>query len=241
MKLTAIKVYQVDLPLVEGRYAWSEGKYVDVFDSTVVELITDDGLTGNGEVCPLGPFYLPAFGPGARAGIGELAPSILGEDPSQIARMNAIMDKALLGHPYVKSAIDMACWDLLGKSSNRPVASLMGGVLGKHVDLYRAISQAAPDAMAQNIDGYRKEGYRKFQLKVGGDPFEDIERIKAAASLLSQNEILVADANTGWRVDDALRVANAVKDLNVYIEQPCKTYEHCRDRSQENCASFYPR
>ena len=70
MKISAIRVYQVDLPLVEGRYSWSEGKYVEVFDSTVVELLTDDGRSGFGEVCPLGPFYLPAFGPGARAGIG---------------------------------------------------------------------------------------------------------------------------------------------------------------------------
>ena len=73
MKITTIRVYQVDLPLVEGRYSWSEGKYVEVFDSTVVELVTDEGLSGYGEVCPLGPFYLPAFGPGARAGIGELS------------------------------------------------------------------------------------------------------------------------------------------------------------------------
>ena len=71
MKISSIRVFQVDLPLVEGRYSWSEGKYVEVFDSTVVELVTDDGLSGYGEVCPLGPFYLPAFGAGARAGIAE--------------------------------------------------------------------------------------------------------------------------------------------------------------------------
>ena len=56
MKISAIRVYQVDLPLVEGRYSWSEGKFVEVFDSTVVELLTDDGNVGYGEVCPLGPF-----------------------------------------------------------------------------------------------------------------------------------------------------------------------------------------
>ena len=119
MKISAIRVYQVDLPLVEGRYSWSEGKYVEVFDSTVVELITDEGLSGYGEVCPLGPFYLPAFGPGARAGIGELAPTLIGEDPTAIGPINQLMDRALLGHPYVKSAIDMACWDLLGKVTGK--------------------------------------------------------------------------------------------------------------------------
>ena len=78
MKIAAISVYQVDLPLKEGRYSWADGKYVEVFDSTVVEIETDSGLQGAGEVCPLGPFYLPAFGPGARAGIAELAPHLIG-------------------------------------------------------------------------------------------------------------------------------------------------------------------
>ena len=125
MKITAIHVYQVDLPLVEGRYTWSDGRHVDVFDSTVVEIETDTELRGYGEVCPLGPFYLPAFGAGARAGIGELAPHLLGLDPTGIGPLNSIMDSALLGHPYVKSAIDMACWDLLGKSCGRPVCDLL--------------------------------------------------------------------------------------------------------------------
>ena len=62
MKINGINLYQVDLPLKEGRYSWSEGKYVDVFDCTVIEIQTDSGLTGYGEVCPLGPFYIPAHG-----------------------------------------------------------------------------------------------------------------------------------------------------------------------------------
>jgi L-alanine-DL-glutamate epimerase-like enolase superfamily enzyme len=220
-------VYQVDLPLIEGRYSWSEGKYVEVFDSTVVELITDNGLYGYGEVCPLGPFYLPAYGKGARAGIGELAATLIDQDPTAIGPINQRMDKALLGHPYVKSAIDMACWDLLGKSTGRSVCDLLGGRFGDKVALYRAISQRPTAEMAENVAAYRADGYTKFQLKVGGDPQDDINRIRAVADVLSDGETLVADANTGWRVDDALRVANAVADLDVYIEQPCRSYEHC--------------
>jgi len=221
-------VYQVDLPLVEGRYTWSDGRSVEVFDSTVVELVTDGDLAGYGEVCPLGPFYLPAFGAGARAGIGELARHLIGLDPCNLRRVNDVMDVALLGHPYVKTAIDMACWDLLGKSCNRPVCDLLGGRQGESVELYRAISQRPPDEMAENVAKYRDEGYRKFQLKVGGAAGADIARIRAAAAVLQSGETLVADANTGWRVDDAARVVNAVADVDVYIEQPCLTYDHCR-------------
>jgi len=227
VKIAAIRVYQVDLPLVEGRYSWSEGKFVEVFDSTVVELVTDDGRFGYGEVCPLGPFYLPAFGPGARAGIAELAPNLLGHNPTAIGPVNLLMDRALLGHPYIKSAIDMACWDLLGKEAGKPVCDLMGGKFGDSVALYRAISQRPADEMAENVAAHRADGYTKFQLKVGGRPAEDIERIQAVANLLAEGEVLVADANTGWRVDDAARVVNAVRDQEVYIEQPCRSYEHC--------------
>lgn len=238
MKITAIKVYQVDLPLNEGRYAWADGKHVDVFDSTIVEIETDQGVTGVGEVCPLGPFYLPAFGPGARAGIGELAPHLLGEDPAQHARINAVMDAALLGHPYVKSVLDMACWDIAGKMANQPVCHLLGGRFGEAVALYRAISQRPAEEMAANVAEYRDQGYRKFQLKVGGDPAQDMARIRAVREVLEADDVLVADANTGWLAPDAIRVANAVADLDVYIEQPCASYDKCRAVRDNTCLPF---
>jgi len=227
MKIRRITAYQVDLPLREGSYKWSGGKSVSVFDSTIVRIETDEGLIGHGEVCPLGPFYLPAYGPGARAGIAELGPHLLGHDPTQLARLNRTMDAALQGHPYVKSAIDMACWDLLGQAAGLPVCVLLGGRYNEDFPLYRAISQQSPEQMAENMAGYRAEGYRKFQLKVGGDPQTDIERIRAVAAVLQTGDVLVADANTGWLMHSAARVVRAVQDIDVYIEQPCTSYEEC--------------
>lgn len=227
MKITRIRAYRVELPLREGNYKWSGGKSVNVFDSTVVAIDTDAGLTGFGEVCPLGPFYLPAYANGVRAGIAELGPHLLGIDPRELGKLNHRMDAALKGHAYVKSGIDMACWDLLGKATGQPVCTLMGGRFGDDFGLYRAISQEAPDAMAQRVVGYRAEGYQRFQLKVGGDPADDIARIRAVASVLQPGDRLVADANTGWRMHDAMRVVRAVRDIDVYIEQPCLSYEEC--------------
>ncbi|MEP7118540.1 MAG: cis-3-hydroxy-L-proline dehydratase [Acidobacteriota bacterium] len=227
MTIIGIRAFQIDLPLVEGRYAWSGGNAVSVFDSTVVAVDSDDGRTGWGEICPLGPAYLPAYAAGARAGIAELAPHLLGLDPCALGLVNARMDSAMRGHPYVKSAIDIACWDLLGQASGLPVATLLGGHDGADVDCYRAISQDTPAKMAARVKHYRREGYRKFQLKVGGDPDVDIARIQAAAAVLSRGDVLVADANTGWTQHAALRVAHAVRDLDVYLEQPCPTYEQC--------------
>ena len=227
MKIRKISVFQVDLPLHEGSYNWSDGKSVQVFDSTVVRIETDDGITGHGEVCPLGPVYLPAYAEGARAGIQVLAPALIGQDPTQLSKLNRHMDATLKGHPYVKSALDMACWDILGQTTGQPVCNLLGGRYGDDFLLYRAISQETPEAMAGKVAGYRAEGYHKFQLKVGGNPETDIERIHAVSAELQRGDVLIADANTGWLMHQATRVVRAVKDVDVYIEQPCETFEEC--------------
>jgi len=227
MKISGLRAYRIELPLHEGSYKWSGGNAVTVFDSTVVAVDTDAGITGWGEVCPLGPAYLPAYAAGARTGIAELAPQLLGADPLALGTLNERMDGAMRGHPYVKSAIDMACWDILGKASGLSVATLMGGHVGDDFALYRAISQESPEQMAARIAAYRKEGYTKFQLKVGGDPNTDIDRIRATSAVLERGDVLIADANTGWTQHAAVRVADAVRDVDVYIEQPCPTYDQC--------------
>ena len=227
MRITGIDVYQVDLPLHEGNYNWSGGKSVTVFDSTVVRVRTDSGIEGFGEITPLGPVYLPSYAAGARAGIAELSPALIGQDPRDLMVLNRVMDTSLKGHPYVKSAIDMACWDILGKSCGEPICTLLGGRCEEDFVLYRAISQGDPDAMAQSVRGYREEGYRRFQLKVGSDVETDVARIHACANELEEGDILVADANTGWLPHEAARVVRGVEHLDVYIEQPCLRYESC--------------
>ncbi|MFV2054727.1 cis-3-hydroxy-L-proline dehydratase [Aliiroseovarius sp. YM-037] len=227
MKITSIKAYQVDLPLKEGRYSWSNGNFVEVFDSTVVAVETDAGITGYGECCPLGSAYLPAYALGVRSGLMELAPSVIRLDPRALDVLNRAMDESLRGHPYIKAAIDVACWDILGQATGLPVYQLLGGKAQDDIQLYRAISQIEPKAMAANVAGYRDEGYTKFQLKVGADADSDIERIRLSAAEMRPGDVLVADANTGWTMHEAARVVNAVRDVDVYIEQPCPTYEEC--------------
>jgi len=227
MKITRVQAFQVDLPLVEGRYAWARGKFVEVFDSTVVRIETDAGIVGHGEVCPLGSAYLASYAAGVRTGIAELAPHLIGQDPTQLEPLNRHMEVHLKGHAYVKSAIDIACWDILGQACDQPLSTLLGGRHGDDIILYRAISQDSPENMAARVAGYRAEGYTRFQLKVGGDPDVDIERIRAVSAKLKIGDRLVADANTGWLPHEAMRVCRAVRDVDLYVEQPCLTYEEC--------------
>jgi L-alanine-DL-glutamate epimerase-like enolase superfamily enzyme len=233
MKITSIKAWQVDLPLKEGRYSWSNGNFVEVFDTTVVAVETDVGITGYGECCPLGSAYLPAYAAGVRAGLQEIGPKVIGMDPTDLGVLNRHMDSVLRGHPYVKAPIDVACWDILGKVAGLPVYKLLGGAEQAEIDLYRAISQVPPKQMAENVAGYKREGYRKFQLKVGGDANEDIARIRACREILDPSDTLVADANTGWTMAETARIIAATADLD--IARTC--YHHFA--SAANQVAFY--
>ena len=227
MRITSITVWRIDLPYVGGTYSWAKDKAVSVADSTVIRLDTDEGVSGYGEVCPLGASYLPSYAEGARTGIGVLARHVIGRDPRHIGALNRVMDDEMRGHAYVKSAIDIACWDILGRVADLPVHALMGGRQQDSAPLYRAVPQAAADDMAALVERFREAGYRQFQLKVGGMPDDDAARIRTVAESLRPGEILLADGNTGWRRDEALRVAAATADLDYYIEQPCLRYEDC--------------
>ncbi|MEM7171831.1 MAG: cis-3-hydroxy-L-proline dehydratase [Pseudomonadota bacterium] len=232
MKITRIAIYQVDLPLKEGSYSWSTQSFAS-FDSTVVTIETDEGVTGLGETCPLGPSYLAAYAEGARAGIAKIAPDLIGEDPTELDKINHRMDQLLKGHPYVKSAIDMACWDILGKVTGKPAYALLGGKFQEQVKLFKVISRGDPDVMAERVKEYQSLGFDQFQMKVGEHPDRDILRFQKVAAAMAPGEVMDADANTGWRQHDAVRIVDAVKGLAadhaipIYIEQPCLTYEEC--------------
>ncbi|MFT7475014.1 MAG: L-alanine-DL-glutamate epimerase-like enolase superfamily enzyme [Verrucomicrobiales bacterium] len=226
MRITGITAYAVQLPLKEGSYSWNTQSFSS-FDSTVVVVDTDEGLQGYGEICPLGPGYMPSFAAGARVGMAEIAPQLIGLDPRQIEIVGARMDEVLKGHPYAKSGIDMAIWDVAAKAAGVSVATLLGGAFRDRVKLFRVIGRDTPEAMVERLLEYRAEGFIQYQMKVGERLDTDIARMFAVTDELLDTETLAADANTGWRQHEAMRVADAVAGLPLYIEQPCLTYEEC--------------
>jgi len=227
MRIRRIDLFQTPFGLKDGSYTWSRGHGVAEFTSNIVKLSTDEGTAGYGEVCPLGSAYIESFSRGVLTGLQEIGPRLLGEDPTRIREINTLMDLTLGGHSYVKSPIDIACYDILGKATGQSVCTLLGGRRRDDYPLYRAIPQRSPKQMADDVKKYKKQGYTKFQLKVGGDPQDDIRRIHAVRKVLDEADVLVADANTGWLQHGALRVVNGIRDLDVYVEAPCLTYEEC--------------
>ena len=239
MKISSITVYQTVLPL-EHPYWLSGGRlFFDRLDTTVVALATDTGLTGWGEGCPWGSTYLPAFGRGIRAGIAELAPAVLGLDPRRTDGVNRAMDLALPGHPYIKSALDVACWDILGQSTGMAVCELLGGREPEAVRLHSSVPTGSPDEMLASIARYREQGYRIHSCKVGADVGEDIERIKAVSTFLEIGEDAAFDANRAWLPEEAVRVMIATQDLGGCYEQPCESYEECLAVRQRTAQPIY--
>ena len=227
MQITKISVYRRDLNYQGGAYAWGRGNVIETGGTTVVVIDTDAGLPGAGEFCPCGDNYMVAHQEGVEAAARLLAPALLGEDPRQLTRIERRMDATIHGHGYAKAPFDAACWDILGKATGQPVWMLLGGKLTDGAPLYRPASQKAPDEMVVEMERLRRNGYRQFQIKVGGDWKTDIERIHATVPALRDGEKALADANQGWRVDEALNVARATRDLEYIMEQPCHTYEEC--------------
>lgn len=227
MRIQRIRVWRVDLALTEGRYGWGGGRYVDSLDSTVVAVDSDTGITGWGEVCPLGAAYLPAFATGARAAIAELAPLLIGEDPRQVGRLGHLMDKTLKGHNYAKAPLDVAFWDLAARAAGLPVSVLLGGRHTERLDLMRALTIDAPEKMAAKAVAERAKGFKIFQMKVGEEPGDDAERVRAVRKALGPGIRLVVDANASWRADQAIRFCRMIGDQDVYVEQPCPSYEEC--------------
>ena len=228
MKITRIRVYQADLPYVGGAYGWGAGNVIEVARASVVLVDTDAGLQGCGEFTPCGENYMLAHSEGVPALARLVAPKLLGEDPRQVGRIERLMDHAVQGHGYAKAPFDAACWDVLGQACAQPVWMLLGGKLTDGAPMYRVAPQKATAETLAEMQGYRAAGYRQFQIKVGADWAGDIGRIRAGVALLEPGESAMADANQGWRVDDAVRVARATRDLDYILEQPCRTYEECQ-------------
>jgi L-alanine-DL-glutamate epimerase-like enolase superfamily enzyme len=227
-EIVAVEVYGYDLTYVHGTYVMSGGREIERLPSTVARVVTAGGLDGFGEVCPLGPAYLPAHGEGARAALRELAPALLGLDAANLAAVGGALDRALLGHGYAKSALDTACWDVLGKAAGRPVCDLLGGRLQERFPLYVAIPLGSPDAMVAHVRARRSEGIHRFQLKLGADPHEDAERARRVVAETGADDLVVADANGGWRLRDAVVAARLLEGLDrLLFEQPCPTLEEC--------------
>lgn len=211
-----------------GAFSLSGGRAAAEQDATIVRVETDGGLVGWGEQCVFTPSFLPGFGPSTRAVLDPLGRAVLGADACQPDVVYARMEAAVRGYAYAKSALDIACWDLLGKATGQRLGDLLGGVREEELQLYTGIGIAPLEESRQRCADVLAAGFRQVQVKVGtGSTQEDVTRIRACVDLLGDVDRIIVDANGFWPQADATRVVAAVDDLDVYIEQPCASVAEC--------------
>lgn len=225
MRIAEIRVHRRELLIIDGPYRMGLTSVV-CLDSTVVEVLTESGLVGYGETCPLGSTYQPQHALGARAALAEMAPALIGHDARFIQVGRRVMDEALAGHAYAKAAVDIALWDLLGKACGMRVCDLLGGTVRDRVPSYFAIGVSEPDDGTRLAAEKQKLGFRRIQLKVGGRTLEeDIEAIRKVSGVLQPGVRLAVDANRSWTAAEAITVSRLCEDLAFVLEQPCDSLE----------------
>lgn len=233
MRIAEIHVYQKDLPVKNGPYTMASTEVWEL-DATIVKVVTETGLVGFGETCPVGPVYQPHHALGARAALAEIAPHLVGENVLAIERVYAKMNAHLNGHFYAKAAIDLALWDLQGKHYGVRVADLLGGPITDKVPSYYATGVDTPDVIAALAEDKVAQGFKRLQVKVGGRPVEvDIETVRKVWERIGGKARLAVDANRGWSMRDAVLFSQGCRDIPCVLEQPCNTLDEVvaiRDR-----------
>ncbi|MER8779225.1 mandelate racemase/muconate lactonizing enzyme family protein [Mesorhizobium sp. M0435] len=225
MRIDQINVYTIQLPVKGGTYRMASGD-VDALESTLVEVVTNDGLTGWGETCPVGPVYQPHHALGARAAIAEIAPGLIGAEIASIRLLAKRMGERLNGHDYAKAAFDIAFLDLLGQRLGVPVSTLLGGALTDRVPSYYSLIVGSPDETARIAKDKVKSGYPRLQVKISGRNLEkDVATVHKVWEVVGHNARIAVDGNRGLTVAAAIHLDRLCQAIPFVFEQPCNTMD----------------
>jgi L-alanine-DL-glutamate epimerase-like enolase superfamily enzyme len=227
MKIKRLSLWHIPLTS-HDTYYMADGKTCDTVETVIICIETDTGLKGWGEACPI-PHYLPAYARGIAPAVADMAPVILGADPIGVESLMQRINAFLLGHEYVKSPLDMACWDITAKAAQLPLYALLGGQRQADMPLYHSITCIAPDDMARMAADAKAAGITQFQVKLGADNNwqTDVERLRRVRETVGEGMLVYGDWNCGATQLDATRVGRAVADLDIMLEQPCRTMPEC--------------
>jgi cis-L-3-hydroxyproline dehydratase len=227
MKIATVDVFEKTYHVEAGPFTMSGHRVVSEQYGTIVRVEADTGDFGWGEQCSFSPAYIPGHAAATQAVLPLLVGAIMGSDPREVEKVHEVMDAAVVGHEYAKSALDIACWDLLGRATGLRLSELLGGTKCEEVALYKAVSLGDPSSMAERSIEIYKEGYPFLQVKVGDDWRDDLRRVIACVEAVPEIDRVVVDANGHLPQHEAMRLAGHLRDLDVYLEQPCATTREC--------------
>lgn len=221
MKITRIETIPVRVPIrpnlaIRGRLGYhSESPFL------LVRVHTDEGLVGLGEVSATPRWSGEDQVTAAHVISTYLAPLLTGQDPTAVTRLSALLRTAVAGNFFTKAALEMALWDILGKSVGLPLYRLFGGPVRETVAIKWSVSGVEPARAAEIVAWAVDRGFRAMKVKVGIDPAADVERVRAVRSAVGKGVRLGVDANGAWSVAEAVAMIERFREHEVaFVEQP---------------------
>lgn len=218
MQITQIEVFQFPVRLKKP-FVISLGAF-HYAENIIVVLRTKEGLTGFGECSP----FMPINGESMETGYvvaRYLAQSLMGKNPLDIQECSDTMDRTIFGNSSIKSAFDIALYDIASQAAGLPLYALLGGQNNKVLKTDYTVSLGEPEQMVADALEIKERGFQIIKVKLGDDPEKDIFRIKAIREAIGNEIPLRLDANQGWGAESAIRVLNELSECNIqFCEEP---------------------
>lgn len=189
-------------------------------ENIIVVIRTDEEITGSGECSPFrtinGESIDTCFV------VGEyLGRILIGKDPLDIESCHSLMDKTIFGNSSIKSAFDIALYDIASQKAGLPLYAFLGGKNNKELITDYTVSLASPEKMAEDAAKVVAKGFQVIKVKLGSDGATDVERIKKIRARIGTHIPLRIDANQGWSPEEAVSTLKKLKDYNIqFCEEP---------------------
>lgn len=242
MKIKSVTATWLHVPIPEAQQHVTDFGRIASFDTTLVRVETDCGIVGHGEAKSAVGSASANYALRAMIEM-ELGPLVVGEDPRDISRLWDVMYNGSRAHfaldrghvfPVLGrqglnmcgiAGIDMALWDILGKSLNAPVWRLLGGRRHERMPAYASGGWAPADRIAEELQGFIDSGnFKAVKMRVGagdGDVATSIARVRAARAGLGADIDIMCDAHGTYTVAEAKRFCRGVADCDIaWFEEP---------------------
>ncbi len=223
MKIASIEVWNFCPHFRDGPYVMSHVTQYAAY-GRILRVTANNGVSGWGEVV-FAPLMTPEDRQHRVNCEQDYLPELIGQDTDALASLAEKMRHRGKFWCGVAFGLDTAFLDLTGRHRKQPISHLIGGAAADAVEGYYSLSERTTDRIKERITGADRKN-KVIQLKIGIDSIaDDTAHVKAALDVMSENQILLADANGGWSVDEALQIIGRFDDPRIVWEEPCRTYD----------------
>jgi len=223
LTIAHIELYKLSVPLIEP-FITSLGREISA-DNLVVKIITAEGLTGFGECSP----FMPINGESQDTAfiVGQyFAKVLIGHNPLLLEGCMLTIDKIIYGNSSIKSAFDMALYDIAAQHAGVPLYEFIGGTNNKTIITDYTVSIGPPLKMASDALKIMKQGYPAIKVKLGLNGKTDVERMTAIRDAVGNAIPIRIDANQGWAVEEAIETLKALGPLGIqHCEEPIARWD----------------